>query len=416
MSAPRPQFVAVPVEVLAVARDHLERMALMDLACMADEARWEPFMASERYLVERWKMLRIGSTKVRRLLAGLVEAGWLRVIEPEARHLPRKLQMRRPTRSAEQVAQEREEAQKGNAPHNARATHPPTHPSAHDDVDGAGEVADGNAPPNAQSTHPPTRNNQSSNQNSRGNYNSPKPPQPPAKGAPLRDEPQLSLVQAKPPARVLAETLAELGVELSAKTCADLVRRGWTTPEVLASLPPTRALAGQGHLSLAVGMGARSMKRLRAALAAAGHQLAENPPKDTAAQDPRWRLITDLFKEVFLANGLGERVIWEPHRQMTTLAVQIADVAGVSKRDPDEGLRRCRMAFEVYLSDLQAPENWPHEPTLTGFAKPQRITARFTGRATPRAPAGRRGTVNLSSLYHGLDDEPASDPMPTTWS
>lgn len=250
----------------------------------------------------------------------------------------------------------------------------------------------------------------------RRSSDSPKPPQPSAEGALSPEQVQLSLVTEKPPARVLEETLGSLGVKLPSTVKAQLVQRGWVTAEALAALPPTRAAAGQGHLALVSGMGKRTRERLRDALRRAGHDLTEDAPKETATQDPRWRLVTDLFKEVFLANGLGERVVWEPHRQMTALAVQIADVAGVSKVEPADGLRRCRMAFEAYLGDLQAPENWPHEPTLTGFANPKRITGRFTGRATPRAPAGRRGPVNLSALYHGLDDEPATDPTFTTWS
>lgn len=168
---------------------------------------------------------------------------------------------------------------------------------------------------------------------------------------------------------------------------ARLVTAGVTHPSQLVALTAKELLKRPG-------VGPSSVTKIEMALERQGMALRAEPPKrksrkELAIQDARHKVVGDLWGKVH-RDLLGESPTWDKRdgfRFEAMRLVEIADVARLSKRPEDQagGLQRIEVAVRAYLGDLQAPQNWPHKPSVQGFIGQWRdgskLVERFTGAA-----------------------------------
>ena len=149
-------------------------------------------------------------------------------------------------------------------------------------------------------------------------------------------------------------------------------------------------------------VGRKSVSVIKAQLKEHGLRLADPL---TPGEDPRTKQVTDLWADVHRETFPGQPIAWDsPYHRDRERAQRIADVAqghGRDRVDFGDALGRVRVAFVAYLGQLQASQNWPHEPTLGGFAA--KLTARFTGSAAPQKTS-RRARGAMSAGYGHLED------------
>lgn len=211
----------------------------------------------------------------------------------------------------------------------------------------------------------------------------PRRPEPPAApGAPATPEVEPA---SQPDALDLPTLLQHVGPKQLQAVAAALVAHGLDpTVEALVKLTPAQL----GQLP---GVGSRTVKAVRDALGEHSLALARPLPAPKPEPDPRVRAVTDLWGQVYRETFPGQQPVWSFPRDYQR-AVEVADVAqghGEGRIGWVEALERLRGVFGAYLGHLSAPANWPHEPTLAGFANPVKLAARFTGAAPTNNRADR---------------------------